>query len=45
VNIEEMFKNVSELEKPKLVSVTGNSSNADAKIAGITPAVFILSGR
>ena len=45
VNIEEIFKNVSELEKPKLVSVTGNNNNADAKIAGMTPAVFILSGK
>ena len=40
-----MFKNVSESEKPKLVNVTGSNNNAEAKIAGITPAVFILSGK
>ena len=43
--IEEIFKKVSEFEKPKLVNVTGNNNNADANIAGITPAVFILSGK
>jgi len=36
---------MSESEKPKLESVTGNNNNADAKIAGITPAVLILSGK
>ena len=45
VNIDEIFKNVSESEKPKFVNVTGNNKSAEAKIAGITPAVFILSGR
>ena len=45
VNIEEIFKKVSESEKPKLVNVTGNNNSADAKIAGITPAVLILRGK
>ena len=45
VNIEEIFKNISDLAKPKFVTVTGNSSSAEAKIAGITPAVLIFSGR
>ena len=40
-----MLKNVSESENPKLLNVTGNSNKADAKIAGITPAVFIFSGK
>ena len=29
----------------KFVSVAGNNKRADAKIAGITPAVFIFNGR
>ena len=29
----------------KFVSVAGNSSKAEAKMAGITPAVFIFKGR
>jgi hypothetical protein len=33
-----IFKKVSLLEKLKFEKVTGNNSNADAKIAGITPA-------
>ena len=45
VNIEEIFKNVSDSAKPKLEIVIGKSSNADAKIAGITPAVLIFNGR
>ena len=31
--------------KPKFEKVMGNNNNADAKIAGITPAVFIFSGK
>ena len=44
-SIDEIFKNVSDSAKPKLDIVIGRSNNADAKIAGITPAVFIFSGR
>ena len=40
-----MFKNVSFCETLKLENVTGKSNNADAKIAGITPAEFIFKGR
>ena len=32
-------------EKVKLDKATGNNNNADAKIAGITPAVLIFNGR
>ena len=45
VNIEEIFKKVSDSDKPKLETVIGNNNNADANIAGITPAVFILRGK
>ena len=31
--------------KPKFETVTGKSNNAEANIAGITPAVFIFNGR
>ena len=33
-----LFKNVSLSEKPKFENVTGNNNNAEANIAGITPA-------
>ena len=36
---------ISEFEKVKFEKVIGNKSKAEAKIAGITPAVFIFSGR
>ena len=42
---DEKSINVSELEKPKFENVIGSNNNADAKIAGITPAVFIFNGR
>ena len=45
VNIEDIFKNISDSENPKLDKVIGRSKSADANIAGITPAVFILSGK
>ena len=45
VNIEEIFKNVSDSAKPKLETVIGKSNKAEANIAGITPAVFIFKGR
>ena len=45
VNIEEIFKKVSDSAKPKFEIVTGNNSNAEEKIAGITPAVLIFKGR
>ena len=45
VNIDEIFINASDSAKPKFEIVTGNNSNADAKIAGITPAVFIFNGK
>ena len=44
-NKEDIFKNKSDSAKPKLEKVIGNKSNADAKIAGITPAVFIFKGK
>ena len=37
--------NVSESEIPKFENVIGRSNKAEAKIAGITPAVFIFSGK
>ena len=45
VNIEEICKNVSDSANPKLEIVIGNNNNAEANIAGITPAVFIFNGR
>tara|TARA_B100000945_G_scaffold218169_1_gene176094 strand:+ start:891 stop:1049 length:159 start_codon:yes stop_codon:yes gene_type:complete len=45
VNIEDISKNISDSEKPKLDKVMGRSNSAEANIAGITPAVFILSGK
>ena len=42
---EDIFKNVSDSAKPKLEIVIGKRSNAEAKIAGITPAVLIFRGR
>ena len=38
-------KNVSFSETPKLENVTGSKSNADANIAGITPAELIFNGK
>ena len=43
--IDEMFKNNSESDTPKFVKVIGKSNKAEAKIAGITPAVFIFKGK
>jgi hypothetical protein len=45
VNIEEILIDKSESAKPKFVKVMGSNNNADAKIAGITPAVFIFKGK
>ena len=45
VNIDEIFKKVSDSANPKLDIVIGKSNKADAKIAGITPAVFIFNGK
>ena len=45
VNIEEIFRNKSDSAKPKFVIVIGNNNNAEANIAGITPAVFIFKGK
>ena len=45
MNIEDIFKKVSESVNPKFETVIGSRSKAEAKIAGITPAVFILSGK
>ena len=42
---EDISKNVSESEKPKFEKVIGSNNKADAKIAGITPAVFIFNGK
>ncbi len=44
-NSDEISMKVSESEKPKFVNVIGSSNRADAKIAGITPAVFIFKGK
>ena len=42
---EEKVKNNSESDVPKFEKVTGKSNNAEAKIAGITPAVLIFRGK
>ena len=44
-NKDEIFKNKSDCANPKLEKVIGNRSNAEAKIAGITPAVLIFNGK
>ena len=43
--IDEIFKNISFWETLKFEKVTGSSNSAEAKIAGITPAELILSGK
>ena len=45
VKYELIFKKVSLSEKLKLENVTGSNNNADAKIAGITPAWLIFNGK
>ena len=45
MNIDDILIKASDSANPKLEIVTGNNNNADAKIAGITPAVFIFKGR
>ena len=45
MNNDEILINVSDSENPKLLKVIGNNNKAEAKIAGITPAVLILSGK
>ena len=42
---DEILRKVSDSVNPKLEIVIGNNNKAEAKIAGITPAVFILRGR
>ena len=42
---DEKFKNNSLSERLKFENVTGNNRSAEAKIAGITPAEFIFSGK
>ena len=44
-NKDEKSINVSDSENPKFENVIGRSNKADAKIAGITPAVFIFRGK
>ena len=44
-NKEDKSIKVSESEKPKFENVIGKSNKADAKIAGITPAVLIFNGK
>ena len=44
-NNEDISKNVSDSENPKFEKVTGSNNKAEAKIAGITPAVFIFKGK
>ena len=36
---------VSDSDSPKFENVIGSNNKADAKIAGITPAVFIFNGK
>ena len=45
VKNELRLKKVSLSEKEKFEKVTGNNNNAEAKIAGITPAWFIFNGK
>ena len=45
INIDDIFKNKSESANPKFETVIGNNNKAEANIAGITPAVLILSGK
>ena len=42
---EEKSINDSVSEKPKFEKVIGSNNKAEAKIAGITPAVLIFSGK
>ena len=44
-NKEEKVKNNSESDVAKFEKVIGKSNNAEAKIAGITPAVLIFRGK
>ena len=44
-NFEEILRKVSDSVNPKFEIVIGNNNKAEAKIAGITPAVLILRGR
>jgi len=44
-NKDEKSINVSVSEKPKFVKVIGSNNNAEAKMAGITPAVLIFKGK
>ena len=44
-NNEDIFRNNSDSDSPKFENVIGRSNKADAKIAGITPAVFIFNGK
>ena len=43
--VEEILIKVSDSLIPKFDKVIGNNNSAEANIAGITPAVFILSGK
>ena len=43
--MEEKSINSSESEVVKFEKVIGKSNKAEAKIAGITPAVFIFNGK
>ena len=45
MNMDDIFKKLSESEKPKFEIVIGNNKRAEANIAGITPAVFIFKGK
>ena len=44
-NKEDISIKNSDLDKVKLEKVIGRSSKAEAKIAGITPAVLIFKGK
>ena len=44
-NCEEMTRKKSDSDIPKFEKVIGNNNKAEAKIAGITPAVFIFNGK
>ena len=44
-NKDEKFIKNSESDAPKFEKVIGNNKSAEAKIAGITPAVLIFNGK
>ena len=45
MTLEEILIERSDSANPKFVRVIGNNNNAEANIAGMTPAVFIFKGK